>query len=264
MFEKLQHRAERLAQDQFLGGPVETFEAIGRLQLIALLRCGLYPDSRVLDLGCGSLRGGYWLVHFLRPERYFGIEPNAAMLEVGKNEILGAELLAEKRPDFLTNENFDPAEFGVEFDFFLARSIWTHASREQIEQMLDAFARYGAGDSVFLTSFLPAEHGETGYSDTDWVGRSHESDTRGVVRHELKWIETECGKRNFSLQELSVDRKRQVWLLIAQGEGATPARSYLEDLLSAETTRNGLYRRLKTLKKTAKRFLRHLSRPTSR
>ena len=75
--EKLQDRAERLAQDMFLGGPVETFEAIGRLQLITLLRCGLYPDSRVLDLGCGSLRGGYWLVHFLRPERYFGIEPNA-------------------------------------------------------------------------------------------------------------------------------------------------------------------------------------------
>lgn len=259
--EKLQHRAERLAQDMFLGGPAETFEAIGRLQLITLLRCGLYPDSRVLDLGCGSLRGGYWLVHFLRPERYFGIEPNAAMLEVGKNEILGAELLAEKRPEFLTNDNFDPAEFGVEFDFFLARSIWTHASREQIRQMLDAFTLYGAGDAVFLTSFLPAEHGETGYSDAGWVGRSHESDTRGVIRHKLKWIETECSKRSFSLQELSVDRKRQVWLLIAKGDGATPARSYLEDLISPETMSNGLLRRLK---KTVKRIFRHSSRRSSR
>lgn len=258
--EKLQARAERLAQGMFLGGPVETFEAIGRLQLITLLRCGLYPDSRVLDLGCGSLRGGVWLVHFLQSERYFGIEPNAAMLDVGKNEILGTELVAEKRPKFLTNDNFDPAEFGVEFDFFLARSIWTHASRDQIRQMLDAFTLYGAGDAVFLTSFLPTEHGETGYSDEGWVGRSHESDTRGVVRHELRWIESECRGRNFSLQELPVDRKTQVWLLIAKGEGAIPARTYLEDLISPEATGNG---RLRRLKKTAKRFLVHSLRRSS-
>ena len=57
-------------------------------------------------------------------------------LWVQKQPFLGqnlvSELLAEKRPSFLTNDNFDPAEFGVEFDLFLARSIWTHASREQI------------------------------------------------------------------------------------------------------------------------------------
>jgi SAM-dependent methyltransferase len=258
--EKLQHRAARLAQGMFLGGPVGTFEAIGRLQLITLLRCGLYPDSRVLDLGCGSLRGGYWLVHFLQPDRYFGIEPNAAMLDVGRNEILGAELMAEKRPKFLTNDNFDPAEFGAEFDFFLARSIWTHASREQIRQMLDSFTLYGAGDGVFLTSYLPVEYGQTGYSDEGWVGRSHESDTRGVVRHELRWIESECRKRSFSLQELPVDRKRQVWLLIAKGEGATPMSTYLEDLISADATSNGLLRRLR---KTVKRIFRYSSRHSS-
>jgi hypothetical protein len=61
----LHHKAERLAKETFLGGPVRDFERVGRLQLITLLRSGLYPQSKVLDLGCGCLRGGYWLTHFL-------------------------------------------------------------------------------------------------------------------------------------------------------------------------------------------------------
>jgi len=57
----LQARAERLAETRFLGGPPWTFERLGRHGLEVLLREGLTPQSRVLDVGCGALRLGYWL-----------------------------------------------------------------------------------------------------------------------------------------------------------------------------------------------------------
>jgi hypothetical protein len=56
---------------------------VGRNQLSILLRNGLIFDSRVLDVGCGVLRAGYWLIHFLDPDCYFGIEPNRVILTAG-------------------------------------------------------------------------------------------------------------------------------------------------------------------------------------
>lgn len=250
----LQRHAENLAEKTFLGGRAEVFEAIGRLQLITLLRCGLYPDSRVLDLGCGCLRGGYWIIHFLSPDRYFGIEPNVEMLEIGKSEILGSEVLAEKRPRFLSNDQFDPSEFGGRFDFFIARSVWTHASRGQIEKMLDAFLEFGSEDGVFLTSFLPLE-GAEGELNSEWVGRSHESDTPGTVRHDRRWIGQECRHRNFSVSELIDPRQKQVWLLISKGEGAKPSQTYLEKLVDVPSDDSGAFHSLRSIAGSIRRRL---------
>ena len=55
-----QERFEALAKDKFLGVPVEAFEAAGREQLRYLVRAGLNPSSKLVDLGCGVLRAGYW------------------------------------------------------------------------------------------------------------------------------------------------------------------------------------------------------------
>ena len=58
---------------------------------------------------------------------------------MGINAFLDSETLAAKRPRFGTNPHFDTSVFGEKFDFFLAYSIWTHASKGQIQAMLDSF-----------------------------------------------------------------------------------------------------------------------------
>jgi len=63
----LQQRFEALAKDKFLGVPVEGFEAGGK-QLRYLLRAGLNPSSKLVDLGCGVLRAGYWIIRFLETQ----------------------------------------------------------------------------------------------------------------------------------------------------------------------------------------------------
>jgi SAM-dependent methyltransferase len=137
-----------------LGGPVRDFEAVGRLQLEVLLHEGLEPDSRVLDVGCGCLRGGYWLIHFLNAGCYFGIEPHAEMLKAALEHIVEPNVLEEKKPSFDSNDSFDFTVFDVPFDFVLARSIWTHANIEQIELMLDRFRESATPGAVMLTSYF--------------------------------------------------------------------------------------------------------------
>jgi len=226
----VQEIANELSHSTFLGGPVGDFEALGRLQLISLLRCGLYPYSKVLDIGCGCLRGGYWLIHFLNPDCYYGIEPNADMLNAGINAFLDREILEAKRPRFAHNPNFDPSGFGSSFDFFIARSIWTHSSKNQIEAMLDSFVKHGAEDSVFLASYLPSA--DDGYTGEGWVGRSHESNVGGMVGHGFAWIQQKCAIRGLRVAELPVDRIRQIWLMVCKGNGCAPITHWLRELFA--------------------------------
>lgn len=212
----LQERAEKLSRDLFLGGPVKDFAFMGRMQLATLLDQGLGPDSRVLDVGCGCLRGGYWLIHFLDPNRYFGIEPNRKMLEAGLHHILEPGLAEEKGPRFDHNPEFDFSVFGETFDYFLARSVWTHAAKGHIRKMLDSFVETAADGGVFLTSYVRAGLLKNrDYGGEDWVGRSHESDLPGWTPHSFKWIRRECLKRGLAVRELR-ERvvHRQIWLRI--------------------------------------------------
>jgi SAM-dependent methyltransferase len=218
----LQQRAERLREAGiFTGGAITRFEEAGRNQLVVLLESGLQPDSKVLDIGCGMLRGGYWIAHFLRPGCYFGIEPDEEMLQAGLEHILGPELVEEKRPVFDDNDRFDLAVFGVEFDFLIAKSIWTHASRSMIETMLDGFVANTPQTGIFLTSYLPASSPEEEYLGEEWVGRSRESDEGGFARHSLEWIRSECGKRGLRVQTLDdcFMLANQPWLRITKAGG---------------------------------------------
>jgi hypothetical protein len=204
----------------FTGGPPDLFESGGRSQLSTLVREGIYPSSKLLDVGCGCLRAGYWLVHLLDPGCYFGIEPNSRMLQAGIDHVLGSELQAAKRPSFDTNDRFDFSVFGVKFDVLLARSIWTHAPKSQIQTMLDGFVHNSNPDAFFLTSYLPASwfgRGAADYSGTQWIGRSHTSTEPGLIRHKRSWIEGECHARGLSCRQLSDPPfAGQYWLRISR------------------------------------------------
>lgn len=213
----LQDRAERLREGKFPGIPIDGFEQGGREQFICLLMNGLTPASKVLDIGCGVLRAGYWLIQFLEPGCYFGIEPSRERLAAGIDIILGPRMYAAKQPRFDTSATFDVSVFGEKFDFFLAYSIWTHASKRQIEVMLDGFVHDSNEDAVFLTTFLPANWRNRDYRGDSWFGTSHESETPGCIRHSLSWIRRECRQRGLSVRVLGDDATHgQSWLRISR------------------------------------------------
>lgn len=229
-----QERSEQLAEKIFLGGPQEDFERVGRLSLEVLLHEGLRPSSRVLDVGCGALRVGYWLMRFLDRGHYFGIEPNREMLRTGLQELVEPEVVERAGARFAHNDDFDFSVFGEQFEFVFARSIWTHTAKAQISAMLSSFATSAAPGGVFLTSYHPASawfsYGQRSprlkrllstlpldqlsplllklpelsasheYDGEQWVGRSHQSDQGGVVRHSLRWIAAAAADRGLVAQ----------------------------------------------------------------
>lgn len=227
----LQQRAEELrAGGIFLGGRPKDFEPAGRMHLGALLQEGLYPHSRVLDLGCGVLRSGYWLIHFLNRGCYHGIEPDRRMLEAGIERIVGREVVDEKEASFSHDDSFDLTVFGVKLDFVTARSIWTHAAKHQIARMLDSFREAAGPEGKMLVSYLPAfpiapASGRAGrfaviardYKGTDWIGHSHTQKRGGLVAHSKRWIRSACAARGLEVRQLRHSvMNHQKWLLITR------------------------------------------------
>lgn len=202
----LQEKFEELARDRFYGVPAKNFELSGREQFIYLLQAGLTPQSKVLDIGCGVLRAGYWLIHFLDPDCYCGIEPHQGRLDLGRNQILEPQVLQCKRPRFDTNADFDASVFSEQFDFFLAYSIWTHAPKKQIQLMLENFVRYTRPNAAFLLTYQPASWRYPDYNGDSWVGTSHESETAGTITHSFRWIKEQCRGRRLDIRKLPRDR----------------------------------------------------------
>lgn len=56
---------------QAIGGH---WEALGKLQFDYLVANGLKPGHRLLDIGCGTLRGGRHFIRYLAPGGYTGID----------------------------------------------------------------------------------------------------------------------------------------------------------------------------------------------
>jgi hypothetical protein len=198
-----------------LAFPVKAFEASGREQLRYLLRAGLNPSSKLVDLGCGVLRAGYWIIRFLDSGGYCGIEPHQERLRIGVHDILDPGTIDLKQPRFDGNPHFDTSVFDEKFDFFLAYSIWTHASKPQIPTMLDAFLRDSRDQGIFLTTYLPAGWRGRDYRGDNWYGTSHESVVPGCIHHSFKWLKAECDRRGLAVLQLGRDEAHgQFWLQI--------------------------------------------------
>ena len=58
----------------FIGGK---WSEIGQLQFDFLLESGLQPHHKLLDIGCGCLRGGIHFINYLEASNYSGLDINA-------------------------------------------------------------------------------------------------------------------------------------------------------------------------------------------
>jgi SAM-dependent methyltransferase len=209
----------------FLGGPPKLFDSAGREQLIVLLEYGLKFDSMLLDIGCGCLRGGRWMIPLLDGGHYFGIESNRHMVDKGLESFIAREMIELKKPRFDYNDQFDFSVFNVKFTHFIARSIWTHASKPQVEQMLDGFAASAEPNGVMLTSYVPAKifGGRADYQGARWIGQSHESEERGMIAHSFGWLQAACRRRGLTVRRVPrAPFNEQVWLEVSRTGSKVP------------------------------------------
>jgi SAM-dependent methyltransferase len=132
------------------------WDEIGRLQFEFLVARGLRPQHTLLDIGCGSLRGGVHFVRYLEPGNYFGTDLNSALLEAGYERELAPLGLADRLPrgNLVQMEEFEFARLNSRFDMALAQSVFTHLSFNRIRQCLERLPTVMKPGSTFYATFF--------------------------------------------------------------------------------------------------------------
>ena len=150
-------------------GEETLFDVRSALQFNLLTTLGLREDHYVLDIGCGPLALGRLLIPYLRPGRYFGIEPLEWLVEKGIEQELGESAIAIKKPTFLHDDGFRLSAFGRSFDFLIAQSIFSHTSQNQLRKCLSEAAKVMTPSSIFAATFF---EGTTNYEGDRWTAHA--------------------------------------------------------------------------------------------
>jgi SAM-dependent methyltransferase len=186
------------------------FDPLGMSQIELLKIFGLRSDHYVLDIGCGALAGGKYLIPYLEPGHYFGIEPQQWLIDAGIKYELGRRNLDLKRPVFSNDDEFNLSLFGQQFDFLLAHSIFSHATQVQIQKALHEAAKVMRPSGVFATSYMK---GETDYHGDVWL-------VPGVCEYTPKRMEEFVTESGLRMIATAWPHTGQVWLAVFHPENA--------------------------------------------
>lgn len=135
-------------------GPPDKYDLVAAMQFNFLTHLGLREFHYLLDVGCSSLRAGRLFIPYLSPGHYYGIEPEAWLIEEGIKNELGRAILEIKQPVFSYDANFDCLHFNRKFDFVVAQSVFSHASQSQIRECLLNIEKCLQPDGVMAATFV--------------------------------------------------------------------------------------------------------------
>jgi cyclopropane fatty-acyl-phospholipid synthase-like methyltransferase len=134
------------------------WDVIGPLQFEYLRDHGLEPGHRMLDIGCGTLRGGRHFIRYLEPRGYTGIDISAAAIESAQQLVVDEEL-SDREPRLVISSTptLDFADVaGERYDVLLAQSVFTHLPDESIAECFEHVDKVLAeGGTFWFTYFEP-------------------------------------------------------------------------------------------------------------
>ncbi len=186
-------------------GPPEEYDLIGALQVTLMFAAGLKETHRLCDVGCGSLRAGRMLIPYLRPGCYFGVEPERWLVEEGLENEIGRGIVEAKRPTFRFVTDFSVQDFGVEFDYVVAQSVFSHTSPDLLclslkniaaslgpsGKLLATWNRAGSGQGELKVGpdgrVLPNGWVHKGVHTYSWQELQRALGESGLVGKRIKW-----------------------------------------------------------------------------
>ena len=171
-----------------LVGPPDQWAALRRFQFEFLTSNGLQPDHRLLDIGCGTLRGGIPLIEYLHAGNYTGVEVRAEVLDEARKE-LAQSGLAHKEPVLIHAE--DPAEIrsGDPFDLVWAFMVLIHMPDEVVDGYLRLVSQRMAVSGEFYANVALGDRADGEWQGFPVVFRPHEFYERTAAAHGLKMDE---------------------------------------------------------------------------
>lgn len=154
-------------------GPADLWKMKRDFQFQFLKTMSLEPEHYLLDIGCGTLRGGIPLINYLEERHYFGIEVREKALNEGRKELREAGL-EKMNPTLLLFSDISQLTIEQKFNFIWAFSVLFHMSDEILNNTLDFVNRHLSDDGVFYANVNIGEHEESTWHEFPFVARPFE------------------------------------------------------------------------------------------
>jgi SAM-dependent methyltransferase len=172
-----------------LVGPVEFWKMKRDFQMAFLRAQGLMPQHRLLDIGCGTLRGGIPIIDYLDRGHYVGIEVRPSVLAEGLKELCDAGL-EDKAPTLIAGE-IGAIDIPGRLDFVWAFSVLMHMTDDIVERTVAYVARQIASGGAFYANVRI----DVTHADGHWQGFP-------VASRPLAFYQAICERHGLAMQDL--------------------------------------------------------------
>ncbi len=169
-------------------GPPRLWKLKREFQIQFLKQVGLKSHHYLLDIGCGTLRGGVPIIQYLDNGHYFGIESRKNVLDEGKKE-LSKTRLEYKAPTLIAEENISLVNLRKKFDVIWAFSVLIHLTDEILVNCLSFIERHLKKDGYFYANVNIGDKSNGNWQDFPVVYRSLEFYKEACSRNDLHLTE---------------------------------------------------------------------------
>jgi SAM-dependent methyltransferase len=165
-------------------GSADLWAITRRFQFDFLLSRGLRPEHRLLDIGCGTLRGGIPLIDYLESGNYVGIEARGQVLAEARKELVEASL-EHKRPLLIHASEPAGLQLEAQVDYVWAFEVLIHLTDELLDGYLALAARSLVENGQFYANINIGDRQNRKWKDFPWVWRPREFYVSSAARRGL-------------------------------------------------------------------------------
>lgn len=134
-----------------------------KYQIDFLKRSGLLPEHVLIDLGCGTLRGGIPIIEFLKPRNYYGVDVRKSVLREARAELAESKLEYKEPIITLMKDSRDDIE--KKADIIWAFHVLIHMDQERLRKAFRFVAEnLKQNGRFFATATIGSENEE------EWQG----------------------------------------------------------------------------------------------
>ncbi len=146
---------------------------------------GLRPEHELIEIGCGTLRGGLPLIGYLEPGHYTGIDVRHVAIEQGLQELREAGLQT-KQPTIICAPEISVLSLRRQVDFIWSFAVLLHLGDKQLDDVFAFAARHLKPGASFYANGTIGEHEQQRWFDFPVNWRSVDDYRRVGLAHDLE------------------------------------------------------------------------------
>lgn len=177
---------KEIHQLELMVGPLGYWKELQTYQLNTLVRNGLKPEHKLLDLGCGPLQGGVAFIKYLDRNNYYGIDIKQESIDAGIKQIKKYKL-ENKQPVLFHSHNFGSEHLnGTKFDYIWASQILYYFDDQKLSDLMEWLSKVLEEDGKFLGDVIGPKHYEFKFKEHNWFLHSTDSLTTIAANYNLR------------------------------------------------------------------------------